>query len=190
MSDGSFLGTTGGREMLPSEVDAQSTHATGWVNNERQFMPLLDTFHSGGGPHAEDKLKQFIETHNIRDTVLCVYLTKSPCTCTELNGCPATGKGCAEMLEALARERNLKFQFLVRNFYQPAISGADRASIEAVKWLHATGNFAFSVDKAPRSNTGKLLQQGFVNILQGQTDSDGFFVMQAPSNNDFVEEFG
>ena len=77
MSDGSFLGTTGGREMLPSEVDAQSTHATGWVNNERQFMPLLDTFHSGGGPHAEDKLKQFIETHNIRDTVLCVYLTKS-----------------------------------------------------------------------------------------------------------------
>jgi hypothetical protein len=172
------------REMNPSEVDAQSTHATGWVNSAAPNMNLLGTFHSGGGPHAEDKLVEFIETNNIRDAYLCVYLTKSPCTKESRSGLPATGKGCAEMLLKLAVERNLHFQILVRNLYQPAISGSDKSSILAVEELIKSGRFAFSIDKDARSNTGKVLYLKLLNTVQGNLDQDGFYGMKAPANND------
>lgn len=176
------------REMSSSEVDAQSTHATGWVNSDQPMMDLMGTYHSGGGPHAEDKLKAFIETQDIRDATLCVYLTKSPCTKETRSGAEPTGKGCTEMLVDLAVARNLYFQILIRNYYQPAIKGADQASIHAVEHLVKSGRFAVSVDKVPRSNTGKLLQSKLNDLLLGNTDRDGFYVIKAPINNDIESD--
>ncbi len=179
------------REINPPEVDAQSTHATAWANSTQIRMPLLNTFHSGGGPHAEDNLASYIEKEDLKDMTLCVYLTKSPCTSTKrsVNGLdlPATGKGCAEMLAKLAVQRNLKFQFLVRNYYQPAISNSDKASIEAVKCLHATGNFAFCVDKEPKSKVGKALEQKFADTIDTSSDENGF-VCLTPADNDFSDD--
>lgn len=179
---------SGKREMNASEVDAQSTHATGWVNSSAPTMNLMGTYHSGGGPHAEDKLKDFIEANNIRDEVLCVYLTKSPCTCTERGGFPATGKGCTEMLLDLARARNLRFQILIRNFYQPSMQNSDKASILAVEALVQSGLFAVSVDKIPRSNVGKAMMINLFNQVQKNADDDGFFIAKAPANNDLGQD--
>lgn len=170
--------------MNPSEVDSQSTHATGWINSNEPIMDLMGTYHSGGGPHAEDKLKEFIEVNNIRDAILCVYLTKSPCTKEERNGCPKTGKGCTEMLMQLANDRNIKFQMLIRNYYQPSIKESDKSSIYALQYLVESGRFAISVDKTPRSNTGKLINIKFENMRLGNTTSDGFYVTRSPVNND------
>ena len=177
-----------GREMNPPEVDAQSTHATGWINSTGPTMSLLDTFHSGGGPHAEDQLIKYVNENKLYNRTLCVYLTKSPCTRVERKGLPATGKGCAEDLEKFARENGMKFQFLVRNLYQPSIAKADLASLAAVEWLASTGRFAFSFDKKPRSNVGKALLIGFEKSAES-ADQDGFFAFPSPVENDFSEEF-
>lgn len=177
------------REMKSSEVDAQSTHATGWVNSQDPKMSLLDTFHSGGGPHAEDQLIQYVHKNKLYNRTLCVYLTKSPCTRVERDGLPVTGKGCAEDLEKLSREYGVKFQFLIRNLYQPSIPKADQASMAAVKWLAGTGRFAFSIDKEPRSKVGKALLAGFEKSA-GSADEDGFFVFPSPVDDDFSDELG
>jgi len=122
--------------------------------------------------------------------VVCVYLTKSPCTSTPRDGFPATGKGCAEMLMAFARERNIRFQFLVRNYYQPALKDADKASVAACNAMYDTGMFAFSVEKAPRSNLGKTLAQNFTNAIGAHADADGFYIVRAPHGNDLGDDVG
>ncbi len=178
-----------GREMYGTEVDAQSTHATGWVNSTGPKMSLLDTFHSGGGPHAEDQLIKYVNENKLHYRTLCVYLTKSPCTRVERSGYPATGKGCAEDLAEFAEKYGMKFQFLIRNLYQPAIPKADLASLAAVEMLRKTGRFAFSFDKAPRSKVGKALLIGFEK-LASSADEDGFFAFPSPVEDDFSSEHG
>jgi len=168
-------------EMSPYQVDAQSTSVTSWVNSsESTPMTLYGTGTSGDGLHAEDRVISYINTHDVRDKVIVLYLTKSPCTSTrrltsdgEL--LPATrtdGTGCTEKLIEIAAGRNLRFQILCRNYYSPSISKADIASVEAVNALLNTGNFAFSIEKEPRSKKGKEIAEKYKASLV--FDEDGF----------------
>jgi hypothetical protein len=152
---------------------------TVWVNTDQDTrMPLHGTFHSGGGPHAEDKLRAYIEDREIKNTTMVVYLNKSPCTCTKRGDLPATGKGCAEMLAKLAEDRNLKFQILCRGIYQPSIKKADQASLQVLEWLRKTGRFAFSIEKQPRSGDGKDEMQLFEQ-KGADLDEHGFLPLPA-----------
>lgn len=169
-----------GSEMKPYMVDSQSTYATGWDDtDDATTMSLIGTCGSGGGNHAEDLLINYVKAHDLKNTRIVVYLTKSPCTSTSRDGLPATRTdgvdGCTEKLLELADSRSLHITILARNFYQPAKSKADLASIAAVDALMATGRFAFNYEKQPRSNLGKaqaavlhsakdLDEQGFVEI--------------------------
>jgi APOBEC-like N-terminal domain len=187
------------REMNASEVDAQSVHATVWENNNGGKMALYGTFHSGNGPHAENRLAQYIKDNNIKgpDTSIVVYLTKSPCTSTPRGIFPATRtdgkKGCAEMLADLANQERLKFTLLIRNVYSPSIAGSDRASVETLKWLWKTGNFAFAVEKVPRSKMGQAeLEEAEIDKSArdgGATDEFGFALpWDAQMDNNSVEK--
>jgi hypothetical protein len=90
----------------------------------------------------------------------CAFISQSPCTSVARDGLPATradGKtGCAESLAAAAKQRNLRFQFLVRNYYQPSIKGSDKASVTVVKELVKTGSFAFSLEKISKIQAGTI----------------------------------